>query len=213
MAPSRPIELASTQDPRCRATARRAFLAARALARVLAALALAGGAAACSDSEPRSERMPVRTTGASSAVSTTRSENRALEVDLRVVSGPGGVFAFADVFIRGKGPFAFTVDTGASRSVVDWDLVKRLGIETIGEPIEVTGITCRGQARKVRLRGWRVGDVPLPRAAIQTIDMPEPSDGTAIDGLLGSDILSRFGAVTVNYTDERLVLHGRGTRM
>jgi hypothetical protein len=36
--------------------------------------------------------------------------------------------------------------------------------------------------------------------------MPEPGGGIEIDGLLGSDILSTFGAITVDYKSERLVL-------
>jgi predicted aspartyl protease len=127
-------------------------------------------------------------------------------VKLRVVSGPGGVFAFLKVYIRGKGPFAFTVDTGASHSVVDYDVVRKLGLKTIGDPVTVTGITCRGTAGRLRMAKWRAGAVTLPATEIQTIDMPEPGGGIEIDGLLGSDVLSTFGAITVDYRSERLVL-------
>jgi predicted aspartyl protease len=125
-------------------------------------------------------------------------------VHLRVVSGDYGVYAFARVFIGGKGPFTFTVDTGASHSVVDYDLVRRLHLHTIGEPLTVTGITCRGQAARLPMRKWRVGPVRLPAAEIQTIDMPDPGGG--VDGLLGSDILSTFGTISVDYRKERLLL-------
>jgi predicted aspartyl protease len=125
-------------------------------------------------------------------------------VHLRVVSGDYGIFAFARVFIGGKGPFTFTVDTGASHSVVDYDLVRRLHLRTIGAPLTVTGITCRGQAARLRMRTWRVGHVRLPAAEIQTIDMPDPGGG--VDGLLGSDILSTFGSISVDYKKELLVL-------
>jgi predicted aspartyl protease len=135
---------------------------------------------------------------------TAPKPDRPPAVPLQVVSGTGGVFAFARVFIGGKGPFTFTVDTGASHSVVDYDLVRRLHLRTIGEPLTVTGITCRGQAARLRMRKWRVGRVRLPAAEIQTIDMPDPGGG--VDGLLGSDILSRFGTISVDYRKERLVL-------
>jgi predicted aspartyl protease len=125
-------------------------------------------------------------------------------VHLRVVSGDYGVFAFARVFIGGKGPFTFSIDTGASHSVVDYDLVRRLHLRTTGEPLTVTGITCRGQAARLPMRKWRVGRVRLPAAEIQTIDMPDPGGG--VDGLLGSDILSTFGAISVDYKKELLVL-------
>jgi predicted aspartyl protease len=125
-------------------------------------------------------------------------------IRLRVVSGSAGVWAFAKVFIGGKGPFTFTVDTGASHSVVDYDLVRRLHLRTIGEPLTVTGITCRGSAARLRMGKWRVGRVKLPAAEIQTIDMPDPGGG--VDGLLGSDILSTFGTISVDYRKERLLL-------
>jgi predicted aspartyl protease len=125
---------------------------------------------------------------------------------LRVVSGPGGVFAFVRIYIGGKGPFAFTVDTGASHSVIDYEVVRNLGLKTIGEPVTVTGITCRGTAGRLRMAKWRVGDIRLPGAEIQTIDMPAPGGGIEIDGLLGSDVLSSFGAITVDYETQRLLL-------
>jgi hypothetical protein len=34
--------------------------------------------------------------------------------------------------------------------------------------------------------------------------MPDPGGG--VDGLLGSDVLSTFGAITVDYKSERLLL-------
>jgi hypothetical protein len=82
--------------------------------------------------------------------------------------------------------------------------VHRLHLRTIGEPLTVVGITCRGQAARLRMHKWRVGRVRLPAAEIQTIDMPDPGGG--VDGLLGSDILSTFGTISVDYRKERLVL-------
>ena len=179
--------------------------------RLLAAAALVTVGTACGESSTGPEGSRETTTSAATTQEVEGSGSPQSAVALRVVSGPGGVFAFAEVFIAGKGPFAFTVDTGASRTVLDADLVKRLGVKTIGEPVEITGITCRGEAGRVRVRAWRVGDVRLPAAEIQTVDMPEPPDGTAIDGLLGSDVLSRFGAITVDYQAERLTFARRAT--
>ena len=138
--------------------------------------------------------------------STTTRADAPRSVKLRVLSGPGGVFAFLRIYIGGKGPFAFTVDTGASHSVVDFDVVRRLGLKTIGDPVEITGITCRGEAGRLRMARWRAGSVRLPAGEIQTIEMPDPGGGIEIDGLLGSDVLSTFGAITVDYEGERLFL-------
>jgi predicted aspartyl protease len=153
--------------------------------------------------EPTQTGTPSTTTEPAPSTTVARP-TRPEGVRLRVESGTFGVFAFARVFIGGKGPFKFTVDTGASHSVVDYDLVRKLRLQTIGEPLTVTGITCRGRAARLRMHRWRVGRVRLPAAEIQTIDMPDPGGG--VDGLLGSDILSRFGTIAVDYRRELLLL-------
>lgn len=158
------------------------------------------------DAGKEAAKTPTVAPSTTEAAPTTTAEQPAgpPSIRLRVVSGSAGVWAFAKVFIGGKGPFTFTVDTGASHSVVDYDLVRRLHLRTIGAPLTVTGITCRGSAARLRLGKWRVGRVRLPAAEIQTIDMPDPGGG--VDGLLGSDILSTFGTISVDYRNERLLL-------
>ena len=121
---------------------------------------------------------------------------------LRVVSGPAGVVAFVKVYVKGKGPFAFSVDTGASHSVIDFEVVRKLGLKTIGDPVTITGIACSGTAGWLRMAKWRAGGIRLPATKIQTIDMPSPE----IDGLLGSDVLSTFGTITIDYEGERLLI-------
>lgn len=153
----------------------------------------------CAGGDPQ---VDVAETRRDSTTVTTHGTNAGEKVDLRVDTGSWGVFAFADVFIDGKGPYNFIVDTGASNSVVDWPLVEKLRIKTIGKPLSVTGITCRGAAARIRMSDWRVGGVELPRTEIRAIDMP--ADG--VDGLLGSDVLSTFGSITVDYDGERLLL-------
>ena len=173
---------------------------------VALALALAGAACSRSEAQPAEpEPAAVETRPQATTVTVeVEAESDAREVAIRVASGSWGVFAFADVYIDGKGPFNFTVDTGASSSIIDWDLARKLGIKTIGPPLTVTGITCRGEASKIKVSDWRIGDVVLPAKRIQTIDMPDPGGG--VDGLLGSDVLSTFGAITVDYGGQRLLL-------
>ncbi|HWM03032.1 MAG TPA: hypothetical protein VNP92_11940 [Actinophytocola sp.] len=38
------------------------------------------------------------------------------------------------------------------------------------------------------------------------MDLPEPRHGPGIEGLLGSDVLSRFGCVVVDYANQQLEL-------
>jgi predicted aspartyl protease len=175
---------------------------------LLVSVGCSGEKAAQATTQGAANTKSATTTQATTATqaTTTPDADAPRSVKLRVLSGPGGVFAFLRVYIGGRGPFAFTVDTGASHSVVDFDVVRRLGLKTIGAPVEVTGITCRGEAGRLRMARWRAGTVRLPAGEIQTIDMPDPGGGIEIDGLLGSDVLSTFGAITVDYEGERLFL-------
>ncbi len=132
------------------------------------------------------------------------------EVPLQVVEGPqGAVLALVPVLIAGQGPFAFALDTGASQSLVDSDIARQLNLPVVGRAGQVTGVTGAQQADLVRVSEWRVGDVSLPQTDVISLGLPEPSRGVGLAGLLGSDILSRFGAITVDYQREVLVLHQR----
>jgi hypothetical protein len=131
-------------------------------------------------------------------------------VRLVVLQGPGGsTLALAPVFIDGRGPFAFALDTGASYSVIDQELADELNLPSAGPPVEVTGVAATAEAGQVRAGGWRVGVVPLPGDTMVTLDLSEPNRRLKLRGLLGSDVLSRFGAVTVDYAHQRLVLRPR----
>jgi hypothetical protein len=131
-------------------------------------------------------------------------------VPLRIVEGPAGaVLAFVPVFIRDQGPFLFALDTGASQSVIDQEITQQLNLPIVGRAAEVVGIVGVTEAPVIALDQWRAGDVPLPETAAITIDLPAPRKGEPIRGLLGSDVLSTFGAITVDYEQEELVLRAR----
>ncbi len=128
-------------------------------------------------------------------------------VPLQVVQGPGGsVLALVPVYINDQGPYYFALDTGASTSAIDSVLVDQLGLQVVGRPQQVTGITGSVVTRLVRVDTWRVGNVPLPAANVTDLNLPGPSTGGGLQGLLGSDMLSHFGAVTVDYDRKLLVL-------
>ncbi len=129
-------------------------------------------------------------------------------VPLTVALGPGGtVLAFVPVTINGQGPYAFALDTGASQSIVDKSIAQQLGLPTVGSAGQVTGVTGAERADLVAVAMWSVGDVSLPGTQLVSLDLPAPSKGVGLAGLLGSDILSRFGAITVDYQRQLLILH------
>lgn len=115
----------------------------------------------------------------------------------------GEVFAFARVIVHGHA-FPFLIDTGSSQSLVDVALARQLHLKTVGRPIKVTGVGCSSTAHKVRLRNWSIGGQALPSiVAVSTV--VAGANGQAF-GLLGSDVLSRFGSFAIDYTHGVLTL-------
>jgi predicted aspartyl protease len=111
----------------------------------------------------------------------------------------GETLALALVVIHGR-RFPFLIDTGSSKTLVDVALARKLHLRTIGKPIKVTGVGCSEAASKVRLSGWSIGGQPLPNI-VATDSVIAGADGKAF-GLLGSDVLSHFGTISIDY------LHG-----
>ena len=120
-------------------------------------------------------------------------------VHARVVAGAGGSrLLIVPVFISSGGPYDFALDTGAARSVVDSRIVSQLRLPTTGTEQAVTGISGTSEAVRVRVSTWRVDSVTLPSATILSLRLPAGGTPT-LSGLLGSDMLSRFRTVTIDY--------------
>ena len=61
-------------------------------------------------------------------------------------------------------------------------------------------------AKLVRVDFWGVGNVNFPRKNIAAINLAGPNTQRGLQGLLGSDILSNYGEITVNYDRGVLIL-------
>jgi predicted aspartyl protease len=115
----------------------------------------------------------------------------------------GETLALARVVVHGRA-FPFLIDTGSSKTLVDSALARTLHLKMVGLPIKVTGVGCSETARKVRLSSWSIGGQPLPNI-VGTSSMIAGAGGKAF-GLLGSDVLSRFGAIGIDYAHGELTL-------
>ncbi len=115
----------------------------------------------------------------------------------------GETLALAVVRIHGR-RFPFLIDTGSSKTLVDDALAKQLHLKTVGRPIKVTGVGCSEAARKVRLKNWSIGGQSLP-SIVATSSVIAGSNGKAF-GLLGSDVLSHFGSISLDYAHGELTL-------
>lgn len=130
-----------------------------------------------------------------------------MTVSTEVVMMGSATLVVVPVSIGGEGPFPFILDTGASTSAISSDLVERLGLEATGESSQVNGVVGSAQVPLVQVPEWSVGSASLRAADLGSFDFPVPegsSVGSQLAGLLGSDQLSRFGSVTIDYEGAEL---------
>jgi Aspartyl protease len=133
--------------------------------------------------------------------------------------------AFVPVYIDGHGPYPFAVDTGASTSLISRAIVKKLKLPEMGPETEVSGVDGSGKALSVRVDNWQAGKIALPPSIVTTLVHSEDEEQAAKSvepqkqgkkvpvegpvGLLGSDVLSRYGKVAVDYDKSLLILDPR----
>jgi len=138
-------------------------------------------------------------------------------VPIKVVAKTGAqraAMALVPVRIDGKSPFLFALDTGATTSLLPASLAKELHLDREGATHRVQGVTGAGNAYPVRIDNWSAGNVALPPSIIDALESsgsepPAPVEKERIagpQGLLGSDVLSRYGKIAVDYNHSLLVL-------
>jgi predicted aspartyl protease len=144
--------------------------------------------------------------GAKAAADSSHGE---LRVKIRVIRDGVHVLALVPVTIDGKGPWSFAIDTGASQSVVDSQVAMALAVKATGTRQRIAGVTSIAKVKSIEVSEWRVGDVRLPPTRVVEANLPFGNAHGGVQGLLGSDMLSEFDVVTIDYVHAVLVLHHR----
>jgi hypothetical protein len=116
------------------------------------------------------------------------------------------VLVLVPVTISGHGPYDFVLDTGASVSLIDETLAARLGLAVTGANHPVSGIGGTVQVPFVSISHWQMGRLALPTAQLGSGSLPGDQHASPARGLMGSDILSQFGTITINYDDSTLTV-------
>jgi predicted aspartyl protease len=131
------------------------------------------------------------------------------QAPLKVVRQGKQVLALVAIRINGHGPYSFALDTGASRSLIDTQVAKELGVPEAGGAGKIGGVNGVRKAVYVKVRSWSMGSVRLPRTALVMSNLPFGNASHGIQGLLGSDVLSRYDVITIDYSRQLLQLHPR----
>lgn len=145
----------------------------------------------------------------SSCDDTTTTTGAVTSLTLHVQKAGDFVWPIVDVCFGGKGPYPFIVDTGNQGQInVDTVLADQLGLEKAGDPLGGGGgVGCSVSLQEIRIGPWTMGGLNLPEdVAGYSTDIPGMGAADQPQGLIGSGLLARFGAVRFDFSQQRLVL-------
>lgn len=135
------------------------------------------------------------------------ADGKSVTVPAHIRHGPdGSTLVTVDLTIRGQGPYSFAFDTGASLSLIDSQVAQRLGLPVAGPPEDLSGIGGTQRVTPVKVSQWAIGAATLPDRTITSASLSELRRNGGIVGLLGSDVLSTYSSVTIDYANSVIVL-------
>jgi hypothetical protein len=149
--------------------------------------------------------LPPATAGCAAATALPGGGTRA---PMTVSTVAGQVAELVNVCIGGRGPYPFVLDSGAGQSTIDAGLARRLHLPVSGQSTLFAGVGCTGRARPVSVGAWSLEGVDLSPQDLTSATLPQIGGRGEPVGLLGSDVLSRFGGVRVDFDAGVLVLPG-----
>jgi hypothetical protein len=131
---------------------------------------------------------------------TSSANGKSVTTPATIRHGPdGSTLVIVDLTINGKGPYPFALDTGASITLLDVSLARSLDLPAAGAPEVITGVGGSQRITPVSVKRWSLGAAALPARTIASASLSEIHRSAGIEGLLGSDVLSTFSAVTIDY--------------
>src|SRR5712691_161100 len=107
----------------------------------------------------------VAATGADAGSSSQALQRKNLVVPLQIVKEGKQVLALVPVTIDGR-VFTFALDTGASRSMIDSQVARKLAVPKAGSAGKVAGVNGVKTAAFVMVKSWSIGHVKLPPTVI-----------------------------------------------
>lgn len=113
---------------------------------------------------------------------------------------------YVDVFLDGKGPFNFMVDTGATLQLSS-NTIAQLGLKALGEGSDTDIDGNAFVERIVKLPEFRLGDARISGLYGKEADLGGGASGgpRPLDGVIGTELLDRF-VTTFDYPHHSLTL-------
>ena len=105
------------------------------------------------------------------------------------------------VFLNGRGPYRFLLDTGATKSLLSSVVASRLNIRTTSPQALITASGVAAAAIG-SIDSVQVGTVRLVRTQIAVVD-PHFLRSLHVDGIIGADFLKQF-KISIDYTHKIL---------
>lgn len=127
-------------------------------------------------------------------------------VPLDISRAAGGTTPFVPVCVDGQGPFLFVLDTGAAASLVGTQLAGAAHLPSTSPSTSPLDVGCTAATQEVLIKRWSVGGVALSGQAVFTASIPGFGLSGEPAGILGGDVLSRFGAIRVDYRARKLTV-------
>jgi len=109
------------------------------------------------------------------------------------------------VCIEGNGPLPFALDTGAVGSFISTATAARLGLSSSGASRPAAGVGCSETTTTLALAAWSVDNIELAPQQVLSGYM-HPLGSLTLAGILGADVLRRFGAIGLDYRSQTLSL-------
>ena len=127
---------------------------------------------------------------------------------VRVATHNGATELVATVTLHGRAG-EMLVDTGASRTAVDSAVATELALTEVGKPGSIKSVSCSTPAQNIRVDQLKSGSVTLPTiTGISTKSTLGAQSQGRLIGLIGSDLMSTFGVVTLDYSGGTVTLGG-----
>jgi hypothetical protein len=176
----------------------------RPMALIAGLATLAAGLTGCSNHGSGSAAAPGTTQAACGRSRTAQAY--VATVPMTVSTQSDGMLPLVGVCVGRSGPYRFVVDSGSSRSIIDSTLASNLGLKGAG-PVGVGGSGCATTGTLVQVPAMRISAIALTAQSMISAPLTNWS-GVSVDGVLGSDVLGRFDAVTLDFTKQTLTVLG-----